>query len=196
MWHATPAWRSSSRTAAAGSVCWPVSGWPDMRPDVGRITAGLSSGLLAGAAGATALNLVTYAQQAIKGTASSATPDQAALAVTQAIGAHVPGDADSRQNRLEGLGPLSGLGVGLGVGALAGLARALGVKVPLGAAPVLLGLGAMAISDGVMTAVGITDPRSWTVDTVANDVLPHLVYGAVTVLALHRMIDPRTMQVR
>ncbi len=163
---------------------------------MGRITAGLTSGLLAGAAGATALNAFTYAQQVVKGTASSATPDQAALAVTQAVGADVPGDADTTQNRLEGLGPLSGLAVGLGVGALGGLLRALGVKVPIGVAPFVLGLGAMAISDSVMTAVGITDPRSWTASTIASDVLPHLTYGAVTVLTLHRMIDPHTVQVR
>ena len=152
--------------------------------------------MLAGAAGATALNAFTYAQQAAKGTASSATPDQAALAVTRAVGAEVPGDPDTRQNRLEGLGPLAGLGVGLGVGALGGALRALGVKVPIGLAPVAVGLGAMAVSDGVMTAVGITDPRTWTPSSVAQDALPHLVYGAVTVLALHRMVDPDTLQVR
>lgn len=162
---------------------------------MGRVRAGLTSGMLAGAAGATALNAFSYAQQAIKGTASSATPDQAALAVTQAVGAQVPGNADTKQNRLEGLGPLSGLAVGLGVGAFGGLLRALGVKVPIGLAPVALGLGAMAISDGVMSAVGITDPRSWTPASVVQDAVPHLVYGAVTVLALHRMIDPHTIQV-
>jgi len=62
-------------------------------------------------------------------------------------------------------------------------------------APVALGLGAMALSDGVMSALKITDPRSWTPASVAQDALPHLVYGATTVLALHRMIDPRTQQV-
>jgi len=163
---------------------------------MGRLITGLTSGLVAGAAGATALNALTYAQQAVSGTASSATPDQAALAVTEAVGAHVPGDPDTRQNRLEGLGPLSGLAVGLGVGALGGLLRALGLKVPVALAPVVVGLGAMAVSDSVMIAVGITDPRTWTPSTVAQDALPHLVYGAVTVLALHRMIDPHTLQVR
>jgi hypothetical protein len=63
-------------------------------------------------------------------------------------------------------------------------------------APVVLGLGAMAVSDGVMTAVGVTDPRTWSPGSVVQDALPHLVYGAVTVLALHRMIDPSTQQVR
>ena len=160
-----------------------------------RALTGITSGMLAGAAGATALNAYTYAQQAVKGTASSATPDQAAQAVVESVGAEVPGDADERQNRLEGLGPLSGYAVGLGVGALGGLLRAFGVKIPIGLAPVVLGLGAMALSDSAMTALGITDPRSWTASTVLNDAVPHLAYGAVTTLALHRMIDPHTIQV-
>ncbi|MBC7374876.1 MAG: hypothetical protein H7323_12885 [Frankiales bacterium] len=161
-----------------------------------RLLTGLTSGMIAGAAGSTALNAFTYTQQALNGQPSGATPDQAAQAVIQSVGAEVPGTPDKKAARLEGLGPLSGLGVGLGLGALGGLLRAFGVKIPIGAAPVVLGLGAMAISDGVMTAVGITDPRSWTPKSVVQDGVPHLVYGAVTVLALHRMIDPDTMQVR
>ena len=161
-----------------------------------RSVTGMTSGLLAGAAGATALNAVTYAVQAVRGTPSSATPDQAAQAVVESAGAEVPGSPDERQNRLEGLGPLSGYGVGLGVGALAGALRASTVKVPFVVAVAAVGLGAMAVSDTVMTALGITDPRSWTPSSVLNDAVPHLAYGAVTVLALHRMIDPHTQQVR
>ncbi len=160
-----------------------------------RVLSGLTSGLLAGAAGATALNALTYAQQAVKGTPSSATPDQTAQAVVESVGGSVPGNPDARQNRLEGMGPLAGYGVGLGVGALGGVLRALRVKVPFPVAAAGLGLGAMALSDGVMSAVGITDPRSWTPSSVAQDAVPHLIYGAVTVLALHRMIDPRTVTV-
>ena len=160
-----------------------------------RILTGITSGLLSGAAGATALNIVSYAQQAVKGTPSSATPDQAAQAIVHAVGAEVPGSPDMRQNRLEGLGPLSGYAVGMGVGALGGALRALSVKIPIGLAPFVLGLGTMAISDTVMTALGITDPRTWTAASVAKDAVPHLSYGAITVLALHRMIDPHTMQV-
>ena len=161
-----------------------------------RILTGLTSGALAGAAGATALNAVSYAKQAVQGSASSATPDQAALAAVEALGAKVPGSPDARANRLEGLGPLAGIGLGMGVGALAGALRASGITIPIAAAPAVLGLAAMALSDGVMTALGITDPRTWTMTSVLEDAVPHLTYGAATVLALHRMVDPRTMQVR
>lgn len=160
-----------------------------------RALSGLTSGLIAGAAGATALNAWTYAQQALQGTPSSATPDQAAQAVVQSVGGQVPGGPAEVANRLEGMGPLAGYGVGLGVGSLAGLLRALRVKVPFPVAVAVVGLGAMAVSDTVMSAVGITDPRTWTPASVAQDAVPHLAYGAVTVLALHRMIDPHTMQV-
>lgn len=160
-----------------------------------RLSSGITSGVLAGAAGATALNAFTYGLQAVQGTPSSATPDQAAYAVAESVGVGVPGDADKKQNRLEGLGPLSGYAVGLGVGAVGGALRALGIKIPMPVAPVVLGLGAMAISDSVMTALKITDPRMWTATSVLRDALPHLVYGGVTVLALHRMLDPHTVQV-
>ncbi len=160
-----------------------------------NVLTGLTSGLLAGAAGATALNALAYAQQAVRGTPSSATPDQAAEAVLDAAGTGVPGNPDERQNRLEGMGPLAGYGVGVGVGALAGAIRASGRKTPFVLAVAGVGLGAMAISDGVMAALGISDPRSWTAASVAQDTVPHLAYGAVTVLALHRMIDPHTQQV-
>lgn len=157
---------------------------------------GLTSGLIAGAAGATALNTVTYVLQAVQGTPSSATPDQAAQAVVEATGAEVPGSPDQRQNRLEGLGPLAGYAVGLGVGAVAGALRGSTAKVPFPVAVAGVGLGAMAISDTVMTLLKITDPRSWTPKTVLSDAVPHLAYGAVTVLGLHRMLDPHTAQVR
>ena len=70
----------------------------------------------------------------------------------------MPGTFGQVQDRLEGLGPVSGLGVRLGIGALCGLLRAGGVKIPMTAAPVVPGLGAMAVSDGAMTSVGVTDP--------------------------------------
>jgi hypothetical protein len=150
---------------------------------------GLSSGVLAGAAGATALNLVTYARQAVTGAASSATPDQAALAAVRAAGLDVPGSPEARQNRLEGLGPLSGYAVGLGVGAIAGLIRGGGVTMPSAIESVAVGLAAMMISDGAMAALGITDLKTWSAASVVSDAAPHLVYGAVTVLTLNRMCD-------
>jgi hypothetical protein len=117
-------------------------------------------------------------------------------ALAEATGVGVPGDTDEVANRLEGLGPLAGYGVGIGVGAIAGLLRGSHVKVPKVLAIVAVGLGAMALSDSVMTALKITEPRSWTVESVAADAIPHLAYGLVTVHTLHRLLDPTTPLVR
>ena len=162
-----------------------------------RLTAGITSGALAGAAGATALNAFTYAQQGITAAPASTTPAQTVTALAdQTPGPGLPGGAEERENRSEALGPLAGYGVGIGVGALGGALRALGIKIPIGVAPFVLGLGAMALSDSVMTALKVTSPRSWTAKSVLQDAIPHVVYGATTVLTLHRMVDPHTVQIR
>jgi hypothetical protein len=152
------------------------------------LIAGVGWGVIAGAAGATGLNIVTYLDQAIRARPATDTPGQTVEALAGAIGAEVPGGPEQRANRLEGLGPLAGLGVGLGVGAMAGAARAVGLRLPGPLAAVAIGLGAMTISDLTMTALKISDPRSWTAASVASDALPHLAYGAVTALVLRRAL--------
>ncbi|MBA3523826.1 MAG: hypothetical protein H0T85_04595 [Geodermatophilaceae bacterium] len=161
-----------------------------------RPLSGAVAGILAGMAGATALNAVTYADQAIRARPAGDTPGQTVNALADTAGVSVPGGAEERQNRLEGLGPLSGLAVGIGVGALSGLLRGFSVKVPKVVAATVVGLGAMAISDTAMTLLKISDPRTWTVRSVVADAVPHLAYGAVTVATLHRLLDPQTPHVR
>lgn len=161
-----------------------------------RPLSGAVAGILAGMAGATALNAVTYADQAIRARPAGDTPGQTVNALADTAGIGVPGGADERQNRLEGLGPLAGLAVGVGVGALSGILRGFSVKVPKLVAATVIGLGAMGISDTTMTALKVSDPRSWTPGSVAADAIPHLAYGVVTVLTLHRLLDPQTPHVR
>ena len=161
-----------------------------------RSFAGVVAGMIAGAAGATALNAVTYLDQAVRGRPAGSTPSRTAKALADAVNVSVPGGRDTAQNRFEGLGPLAGLGVGVGVGALSGLLRIYWVKTPKPVAAVAVGLGAMAISDSTMTALGVAEPRDWTAGTVAADAIPHLAYGLVTTAALHRLLDPRTPHAR
>jgi hypothetical protein len=148
---------------------------------------GIGWGILAGAAGATALNLVTYVDQAVRARPATDTPGQTVEALTSAVGVDVPGDPEKRANRLEGLGPLAGLAVGLGVGAVAGAVATTGRWSWMVATPAI-GLGAMAISDATMTALKISDPRTWTPASVASDAGPHLAYGAVTAILLNRLL--------
>jgi hypothetical protein len=144
----------------------------------------LLRGAAAGAAGTTALNAVTYLDMAVRGRPSSSTPEQLVETVTEKTGTQVPGDDDTRQNRLQGLGPLSGIAVGVAVGAVAGLAghllRQTGRDLPAPLAVLLISATAMALSDVPLGALGISDPRTWAAKDWAADVVPHLAYGATT----------------
>src|SRR4051812_27977576 len=85
-------------------------------------------GAAAGAAGTTALNAVTYLDMTVRGRASSSTPERTVEALAGKVHLSIPGDQDKRQNRLQGLGPLTGIAAGIGIGVLAGLARAAGLR--------------------------------------------------------------------
>ena len=84
-------------------------------------------GAAAGAAGTTALNAVTYLDMTFRGRGTSSTPEQTVEALADKVHVQIPGDEEKRSNRVQGLGPLTGLVAGIGVGVLAGLARAAGL---------------------------------------------------------------------
>jgi hypothetical protein len=44
----------------------------------------------------------------------------------------------------------------------------------------------MAGANGPMTALGVTDPRTWAAADRVADVVPHLAYGLVTAAAYGR----------
>ncbi len=137
-------------------------------------------GLLAGAAGTTALNVVSYADMARRGRdASSAPSDLVAEAATR-HDVEVPGEGDERANRLSALGALRGSASGLGIGALGGVLRGVGVRPGAIAGSVVAGAGAMAATDGALAAYGVSDPASWSRADWVADAVPHLAYGALT----------------
>ena len=136
-------------------------------------------GAAAGAAGTTALNAVTYLDMAGRGRGSSSTPEDTVEKMAEKAHVSIPGDGDTRQNRVQGLGPLIGLVAGVGVGVLGGLARASGY---LSAKPVGIALtttGVMLAANGPMTVLGVTDPRTWAAKDWISDIVPHFVYGVV-----------------
>jgi hypothetical protein len=136
-------------------------------------------GAAAGAAGTTALNAVTHLDMAIRGRGSSSTPEQTVERLAEKTHVPIPGRGETQENRVRGLGPLLGLGAGVGVAVLAGVVRAAGFRSspPVGAA--LLTLGAMGVGNGPMAALGVTHPRSWSATDWLSDVVPHLAYGVV-----------------
>ena len=140
-------------------------------------------GVVAGAAGTAALNLATYLDMAGRGRPSSSVPADVAGELAGAAGVELASgeDEDTAGNRREGLGALLGIATGLGVGAAYGLLRAGLNRLPLPLAAAGVGAAAMAGSDLPATALGVTDPRTWPASSWAADLVPHLVYGVVTV---------------
>jgi hypothetical protein len=144
------------------------------------LTRGLLRGAAAGAAGTTALNFVTYLDMAVRGRGASNTPERTVEKLVTEAGASIPGDQETRQNRLSGLGPLTGLVTGMAGGAVLGLIRSTGLRLPLPVAAVASAVGVMAMTDGSMSVLEITDPRSWSTADWLSDALPHAAYGVVT----------------
>ena len=146
----------------------------------GISTAGwLLRGAAAGAAGTTALNAVTYLDMVVRGRGASSTPEDSVEKLAETAHVPIPGEGETRQNRLQGLGALLGLAAGIGAGAAGGLVRASGYRssTPVGTA--LTALGVLVAANGPMTALGITDPRRWSAADWISDLVPHLAYAVV-----------------
>lgn len=143
----------------------------------------LLTGLVAGAAGTVALNVTTYLDMAIRARPASSTPSKVVGKLIERVGVDVRSqqmDDCHLQNRLSGLGALSGYATGLTVGAAYGLMKSDGSKTSILGSGVGLGLAAMAGSDVPATALGVTDPRSWSRQSWLADIVPHLAYGLTT----------------
>jgi len=136
-------------------------------------------GAAAGAAGTTALNAVTYLDMVVRGRGTSSTPEQTVEKLAEAVHVPIPGDEGTRANRVQGLGPLTGLVAGVGVGVLVGLVRAAGFRSRPLVGTLLTTAGVLVAANGPMTVLGVTDPRTWSATDWASDVVPHLAYGAV-----------------
>jgi hypothetical protein len=136
-------------------------------------------GAAAGAAGTTALNAVTYLDMAGRGRPTSSTPEQTVEKLAEQAHVTIPGEGEIRENRLQGLAPLTGLAAGVGMGVLVGLVRAAGFRTRPLVGTALITAGVLVAANGPMTVLGITDPRTWSATDWLSDVVPHLAYGAV-----------------
>jgi hypothetical protein len=136
-------------------------------------------GAAAGAAASTALNAVTYLDMAMRGRASSSTPEDTVEKIAGMAHVSIPGDDETRENRKQGLGSLLGLVAGVGVGVLTGLVRASGYRSAKPVGITLTTLGVLVAANGPMTVLGVTDPRTWSATDWVSDLIPHLVYGVV-----------------
>ena len=148
-------------------------------------------GAVAGAAGATALDIVTYLDMAVRGRPASSTPEQTIDALTRRTHLGVPGTGQTRDNRLTGLGAAAGLGVGVLGGVAVGWLYAGGLRPSRVAAVLGTGAAAMLGTNASMTALGVTDPRTWSRADWLSDLVPHVVYGLVTGWSMHELSTPR-----
>lgn len=133
----------------------------------------LRRGLAAGAVGSTALNVATYLDMAVSGRPASSAPADTVSAALRWAGVSLPASSDRR----EAYGALSGLGAGLAVGVITAVARRVGIRLPGPLAAVVTGAAALAASDVPLALLGVDDPRSWTAQSWARDIGPHLAYG-------------------
>ncbi len=152
-------------------------------------------GTAAGAIGTVALNAVTYGDMVIRGRPASSVPSQVAGKLVEKVGVDLSAENEEQggltaQNRQSGLGALQGYVVGLGLGAAYGLVRPRLGDVSVPRAGVGLCLAAMAGSDGPATALGVTDPRQYDLNSWVSDIVPHLAYGLVTA-ATYEVFDGR-----
>jgi hypothetical protein len=155
----------------------------------------IAAGLLAGAAGTTALNAITYADMALRGRAASEVPEQLVDRAAGAAGVEI-GEDETAAHRRQGLAALIGFAVGLGTGAAYGLTG--GARGAAGVTAGALGLAVAAAlaGDGPPVALGLTDPRTWRADAWASDVVPHLAYGVVTAVTYDRLTRRRRREIR
>ena len=147
-------------------------------------------GIAAGAVGTTALDAATYADMAMRGRPSSSIPAQSVEKLAGQTGVEIPGEGETRENRVGGIGALLGIGTGISAGVAASFLGPVVRRVPLPVAGVLIGGMAMAGSDVPLVQMGLTDPSSWSTSDWLSDALPHLAYGVAAVWTL-RALAPR-----
>jgi cysteine synthase len=151
----------------------------------------ITRGLASGALGTAALNMTTYLDVAIRGRGMSSVPQKDVEKLVDHAGVDLAAGVsdEDAENRKQGLGALMGYVTGLSVGAVYGLVRPHAPGVPLPIAAVAVGLGAMAATDGATTMLGNADPTEWSAKSWAMDIVPHLAYGAATVVGYESFGD-------
>ncbi|MEV4904567.1 hypothetical protein AB0N46_07905 [Streptomyces albidoflavus] len=140
----------------------------------------LVRGLIAGAAGTTVLDAVTYGDMAYRGRGSSGAPGEVVERLAEDTGHPVPGEGPTRTNRLTGLGALAGIAAGCSTGAAVAVLHGAGLRLPWWVGGPLTGALAMAAADLPMAGTKVSDPRTWSGKDWASDIVPHLAYGLVT----------------
>ena len=148
-------------------------------------------GVIAGAAGNLTLEIVTYGDMLLRGRAASGVPAKMAGILADEFGIEALSSASNgsqADNRRSAAGALLGYALGVGLGGAYGLVRpGLGqMSTPL--AGVAVGLAAMTAADASYAVTGASDPKTWTVTDWISDLVPHIIYGLVTVATYETIV--------
>lgn len=158
---------------------------------MGLVGSVLVRGAIAGAAGTTALNAVTFADMALRGRPASSTPQDTVERGLALLGTEVPGDGKQKEARSIALGSLLGVASGTAVGVAVAALRAGGWPTGRTATAATTWTLVMIAGNGPMTALGVTDPRTWAATDWAADVIPHVAYAAAATAALRGLSPTR-----
>lgn len=142
--------------------------------------AGLARGAAAGAAGSTALSVVSGADAALAARPPSNVPQRVVADLTERADVRGAGRSAERALRMGALGPVAASLTGIVSGAVAGGRAPRGLRPPTAAGGPLLGAAAMLATDGPAALTGVSDPRAWAARDWVSDVPPHLAYGLTT----------------
>ncbi|MGY1839728.1 MULTISPECIES: hypothetical protein [unclassified Modestobacter] len=155
------------------------------------MTGTFTRGLLAGAAGTTALNAVTWLDMAVRGRPASTLPEETADALARAAGRPIRGSRQERASRRTALGAMSGITNGVALGVVSSVVRSAGVRLSFPVGAVVKGAASSAATNLPVAALGVSDPTTWTRQDWFGDALPHLAYGATVQAVVSGLPTPR-----
>jgi hypothetical protein len=151
----------------------------------------LFKGLVAGAAGTLALDLVSYGDMLLRGRPASTLPSTVVQKLASGLGvrALASDGGDASKNRRSAAGAILGYGVGLGSGIGYALLRpAVREWLPWPIAGVIVGAATLVVSEGSATWLGATDWSTWSIADWISDIVPRTIYG-LTVAAVYEALE-------
>ncbi len=156
---------------------------------------GATLGAIAGATGNLTLEIVTYGDMLLRGRGSSGVPAKMAGILADQLGIEplaTRTTGEEADNRRTASGALLGYALGVGLGAAYGLVRSsAGGRVSTPLAGLGVGVAAMTVADASYALSAASDPAEWTTADWISDLVPHVVYGLVTVAAYEAISGSR-----
>lgn len=144
-------------------------------------------GAAAGLAGTAALHASTYVDMAVRGRPASTTPEQTVEALARLLGLPLPAQPGRRGALLRRTGSVLGVGAGVAAGIGTGLVRSRLRSDSAALTAALAGALAMLVGNAPMTVLGVTDPRTWSTEDWAADLVPHTMYGLAAAAVWHAL---------